>query len=205
MATQVTPEGTTVSAGISASKMALILHSANSAYSILEIAQALYSSYPLLTAPKMIRVLTAPEMFPSLGRVELISLLLEVGYTQADTLNAVTAQFPFILTGYTTLTGTLGTTSTDTVLTYGRASVTYGRSSMTYGHAAYWYSQSSGPDVSVQSGIFFIGNPSTSHFIITGQYKEDLFPDRDDLKQQIICLMAYVLQYPYPPTVSKTH
>jgi hypothetical protein len=201
MATQVTPEGTTVSAGISASEMALILHSANSAYSILEIAQALYSSYPLLTAPKMIRVLTAPEMFPSLGRVELISLLLEVGYTQADTLNAVTAQFPFILTGDTTLTGTLGTTSTDTVLTYGRAS-------MTYADAAYWYSQSSGPDVSVQSGIFFIGNPSTpsaSHSIITGQYKEDLFPDLDDLKQQIICLMAYVLQYPYPPTVSKTH
>lgn len=198
MATQMTPEDNTTSAGIPVSEMALILHSANSAYSIVEIAQALYNSYPLLTAPKMIRVLTAPEMFPSLGRVELITLLMKVGYTQTDTLNAVTVQFPFILTGYTTLTGTLGVTSSDIVLTSGRAS-------MTYADAAYWYNQSSGPDVSVQSGIFFIGNPSSSHPIITGQYKEDLFSEPDELKQQIICLMAYVLQYPYPPTVSKTH
>lgn len=191
--------GSPALAGISASNMALILHTANSAYSKTEIGQALFSTYPLLTANNMISVLTETGMYPSLDRVELINLLSTIGYSQAETLNAVTAQFPSISTGNATLAGTIGITASDTVLTYG------GSASLTYANTAYWYTQSSGPEVSVQSGIFFIGNPSSSHAIITGQYKADLFPDTDVLKQQIICLMAYVLQYPYPPTVSTTH
>jgi hypothetical protein len=186
--------------GISAPSMGAILHTTNAAYSPTDIGQALSATYPLLTASDLVSILTGPALFPAMTRDEVITLLTSLGYSQAETLTAVTAEFPFIQTGFATLTGTLGKSASQTVLSYLKWT-------MSYADAAFWYDQSGGPEVSVDhaeggQGIFLIGDPTVprfEHASIPGQYKASLFPEPDVLKQQIICLMAYVLQYPYPP------
>jgi hypothetical protein len=133
-------------------------------------------------------------------RDQAITLLSTVGYSQAETLNAVTEKFPFIQTGYGELVGVLYSKDSPAALTYLNAT-------MDYADTAYWYTQSKGPEVSIgpptkDKGIFIIGDflvPRSEHVSLTGQYSAVLFPETDFLKQQIICLMAYALQYPYPP------
>jgi hypothetical protein len=186
--------------GISAPNMGSILHAANAAYTPTAIGQALYDTYPLLTASNLVSILTGPTLFPNMTRDQAITLLSTVGYSQAETLNAVTEKFPFIQTGYGELVGVLYSKDSPAALTYLNAT-------MDYADTAYWYTQSKGPEVSIgpptkDKGIFIIGDflvPRSEHVSLTGQYSAVLFPETDFLKQQIICLMAYALQYPYPP------
>jgi hypothetical protein len=128
--------------GISAPNMGSILHAANAAYTPTAIGQALYDTYPLLTASNLVSILTGPTLFPNMTRDQAITLLSTVGYSQAETLNAVTEKFPFIQTGYGELVGVLYSKDSPAALTYLNAT-------MDYADTAYWYTQSKGPEVSI--------------------------------------------------------
>ena len=188
--------------GISASAMGLILKKLN--YSADEISHALYENYPLLMASELVSILLGSDIFPDLDRVQLISILEDTGYNNAQTLNAVTPVFPEIeLSTDGSLSAAIGTRTSDVVLTYNTSGTI--RWQIPINQAETFYNAPGGPSVSFigEEPIFCIGEiTAKDRQNYLGSYSEKLFPTQDDLKNQIANLLAYGLQEPYPPTSS---
>lgn len=193
--------------GISANAMATLLKQLT--YNENEIAQALYDNYPMLSASSLAVLLHKQDLFPELMRNDLIAILLSVGYSQSQTLNAVTPIFPTIeLTAAEQLQGTIGTTKASTVLTYVLSDAT--RWLISYEQADYYYNQPDGPAIKISDapghpelGMFVIGNAGDKYKKqYLGPYSRERFRTTDDIKQQISNLLAYGLQQVYPPDAS---